>query len=278
MSYTLPLGALKKDTNEYIYPSIASKLDRYICPECKKDLILKQGNIRVHHFSHVKDDSPCNYYIKPSETQIHKDAKMLIKSLLEQKKQITITRKCFNNTCSDIEEYEIPLFSELSKSIIEYRFNFNGIKIADVAYIDNNELFCIFEIYNTHRTEEINRPEPWFEIDAKELINIANSNPDSINIKCIRRKRCDDCELLECHRCSYTSPKKIMLTNTNYKWCKQCDIEFYDKTFIDIPFRDKDEIKEYGARFDGLYKKWYIDNKSKNKEFILKKWKLWSFK
>jgi hypothetical protein len=69
-----------------------------------------------------------------------------------------------------------------------------------------------------------------------------------------------------------------MLTNTNYKWCKQCDIEFYDKTFIDIPFRDKDEIKEYGARFDGLYKKWYIDNNSKNKELILKKWKLWSFK
>ena len=40
----------------------------------------------VNHILDIKiDDDPCNYYNKPSESQIHKDAKMLLKVLLEKK-------------------------------------------------------------------------------------------------------------------------------------------------------------------------------------------------
>ena len=82
MTHVLSLGAINKHTREYVYPKIANKTDEYICPECNKGLILVKGEVRVHHFRHKVDTkTPCNHYNKPTETQIHKDAKILLKTL-----------------------------------------------------------------------------------------------------------------------------------------------------------------------------------------------------
>jgi hypothetical protein len=268
------LGAIKNNTGEYVYPGIANKKDKYICPDCKKDLIFKMGTVRAHHFAHCKDDNPCNYYSRPSESQIHKDAKMLMKNILDNKKRITFFRKC--NCYNKPQEYEIPEPDENSEIIIEHRFNYNGLKIADVAYIDNGDIVGIFEIYNTHRTEEINRPEPWFEIDATKFINSVNTNNDSITIECIRKSDCDNCKLLKCHRCNDLNPKWVMdLNKNNSKWCKMCDVEYYDKIHLNVSFSDKEKIKQYHGRFDPLYKKWYIDQNNPQKNEILLKWKVW---
>ena len=193
MSQLLSLGAINKLTGEYVYPKIANKKDEYICPECNKDLILVQGEIRVHHFRHKVDNiNPCHHYSKPTESQIHKDAKMLMKTLLERKIQISFIRNCC--CCKKNEEFEIPEISETSAIEIEYRFEYNGLKIADVAYIDNGDIVCIFEICNTHKTCSENRPEPWFEIDAETLIKIANDNClTSLEIPCIRCEKCEEC-------------------------------------------------------------------------------------
>ena len=76
---TIPLGAINKKTGEYVYPRIANKIDEYSCPECHKDLIICQGNIRVHHFRHKVDSTEqCHHYNAPTESQIHKDAKLLL--------------------------------------------------------------------------------------------------------------------------------------------------------------------------------------------------------
>ena len=86
MTQLLSLGAINKFTGEYVYPKIANKKDEYICCECKTDLILCQGEVRVHHFRHKIDTViPCHHYSNPTETQIHKDAKILLKCLLEKK-------------------------------------------------------------------------------------------------------------------------------------------------------------------------------------------------
>jgi hypothetical protein len=37
------LGAINKITIEYCCPKLASKQFKYKCPECDRDLILKQG-------------------------------------------------------------------------------------------------------------------------------------------------------------------------------------------------------------------------------------------
>ena len=193
MTHLLSLGAINKLTSEYIYPKIANKKDEYICPECNKDLILCQGEIRVHHFRHKVDSiNPCHHYSNPTETQIHKDAKILLKNLFERKMPISFLRNCC--CCKKNEEFKIPEITETSVIQLEYRFEYNGVKIADVAYIDDNEILCIFEIYNTHKTCSENRPEPWFEINAETLIKIANDNTlSSLQIPCVRCEKCDDC-------------------------------------------------------------------------------------
>jgi len=197
MSQPLSLGAINKHTGEYIYPKIANKKDEYICPECNKDLILCQGEIRIHHFRHKVDSvNPCHHYSNPSETQLHKDAKILLKHLLEKKNPISFIRNCC--CCKKNEEFEIPEISENSVIKLEYRFEYNGIKIADVVYIDDDELLCIFEICNTHKTSSENRPEPWFEINAETLIKIANDNSLTLlQIPCIRCEKCEGCIKIE---------------------------------------------------------------------------------
>jgi competence CoiA-like predicted nuclease/uncharacterized protein YkuJ len=205
----LSLGAINKLTGDYVYPKIANKKDEYICPECNKDLIVCKGEIRVHYFRHKVDSvNPCHHYCNPTESQIHKDAKLLLKTLLERKIQISFIRNC--GLCKKDEEYEITKMTETSRIELEYRFEYNGLKIADVGYIDDDELLCVFEICNTHKTCSDDRPEPWFEINAETLISIANDNSlTSLQIPCIRCKKCDDC---------------IEIYNANLK---DCDIEKY---------------------------------------------------
>jgi len=186
------LGALNKLTKEYVYPKIATKDNKYICPDCSMDLILRKGNIKAHHFAHHKK-SECSYYEKPSETQIHKNAKYLVKTIIEKNMNITFTRSCIKN---HNETFKIPQFNQDYNVVLEHSFQHNGsIKRADVAILNNNHIVYIFEICYTNKTKEINRPEPWFEIDALELINNVNetSNNEIINIKCIRNKKCDIC-------------------------------------------------------------------------------------
>ena len=111
---------------------------------------------------------------------------------MERKNPISFLRNC--DCCKKNEEFEIPEISEGSKIQLEYRFEHNGVKIADVAYLEDGEILCIFEICNTHKTCSENRPEPWFEIDALTLIKLANdSDLVSLQIPCIRREKCEAC-------------------------------------------------------------------------------------
>jgi hypothetical protein len=200
------LGAINKITKDYIYPKIANKVDKYICPECNKDLIFRHGKINIPHFAHAKDNQKCNYYDTPSETQIHKDAKMLLKKLLENKQNIKFIRKCNNGCC--IKKYKIQYLSDTIEILLEYNFN-NSNKIADVAYIDNNEIKCLFEICHTNKTKENDRPEPWFEINATELIKQINDiDNNKIKINCIRKN-------INCKKYETPEEKIKELTNTD---------------------------------------------------------------
>ena len=193
----LTLGAINKNTGKYVNPIIANKKDKYVCPCCDKDVIPKQGKIKRHHFAHKKSDNPCNYYNHPGETQIHKDAKMMLKMVIENKTPISFIRPC--KSCNKLEECEIPEVDENSTIEIEYRFDYNGSnKSADVAYIQDGEIMCIFEVCNTNPTCEENRSNDidWFEFDAISFINMVNeNNSSSLNLKipCIRDRTCDDC-------------------------------------------------------------------------------------
>lgn len=216
MSNHFSMGAINKTTNEYEYPKIANKINKYKCPSCDKNVIFRNGKIKQPHFAHYKSNSPCYYYDKPNESQIHKDAKLLMKTLLDNKKCINIYRKCnycnSNETDSDdsfisYDNTEIEYFLNITidkyndtQSNIEYKFNYNDSKkSADVALLQGNELKYIFEICYKNKTKEENRPEPWFEIKAEKLINETNTgknvNEDGeIEIECIRDYKCVYCK------------------------------------------------------------------------------------
>ena len=207
MSYHFAMGAINKTTNKYEYPRIANKCNKYKCPSCEKDIIFKNGKIKKPHFAHYKSNSPCYYYDKPNETQIHKDAKLLMKSLLDRKTNISIHRSCKfceqRSFCDDYGGFYYDIFdidyNDDTKAIIEYKFIFNNSKkSADVALVENNKIKVIFEICYKNKTREENRPEPWVEIDAEYLINKINSGENideygNITIECIRDYKCDEC-------------------------------------------------------------------------------------
>lgn len=190
MNNLINLGAINIKTKEYESPIFASKSNEYKCPDCDKKVMLKKGKIKRPHFAHFKSQNTCNYYNHPGESQIHFYAKELLKYVLQNKKCM-ICRKC--DLCrGNIEQSIVVNATNIVKK--EYIFEYNGKKIADVAVIDNNNIKYIFEIYHKHATLEVNRPEPWFEIEATNLIqNIENNTNESILIDCIRSQKCDVC-------------------------------------------------------------------------------------
>jgi hypothetical protein len=200
--------------------------------ECKEDLILCKGDIIRPYFrhknknidthinddlntedrdttTHINDDlntedRDTTTHInddpntKDRDTTTHRHAEELLKSILEKKISLTIERKC--NRCNAIVLYgpdTLTFDDSLPKEPIvkiEYEFEYNNSrKKADIAQFDKNEaIHVIYEIYNTHKTDENSRPETWFEIDAKVLIETVSSlNIDSLTLQCIRKADCD---------------------------------------------------------------------------------------
>ena len=94
MTTHLFMGAINKLSNERESPLFANKKDNYMCPDCNRDVIFKKGKIKKAHFAHKASEIKCTFYDKPSETQIHKEAKILMKSLLDNKKELNFYRKC----------------------------------------------------------------------------------------------------------------------------------------------------------------------------------------
>jgi hypothetical protein len=228
----ISIGAYSKGTKEYIYPYIANKTDEYSCPECNRDVIFCKGEIVRPYFRHkaIHGDDSCVRYDNPTESQIHKDAKMLLKTILETK-GLSVRRPCIR--CSEIEEYDIKL-DATNKVIIECPFGYNNEKkIADVAVIipedddissvKDENLICIFEIYNTHKTKEENRPDPWFELDALQFIETINKG--ELTVSCIRSLMCDDCVVIE--------------NNYIIKCCGELDIHGSLNDIINSPYFTK---------------------------------------
>lgn len=162
----IPKVAIDKFDNKYVYPSIANKNSFYKCPWCDEDVLFKNGSIKMKHFSHFPK-SKCKYYNQlnnhhsENESEVHKQGKYLLKSIIDNNITLTVKR----NNSSD---YTIDC---KHKCVIEHPFKHNGEqKYADVAILDKNDkILYIFEVFNTHKTKECDRPEPWFEISVKNI-------------------------------------------------------------------------------------------------------------
>jgi hypothetical protein len=300
MSNLISLGAIHKVTNKYVYPTIAKKADEHFCPDCNNDVIVVQGEILRHHFRHKSDKvRPCYYYDKPNESQIHKDAKMLMKTLLKNKTPIEITRKC--QSCQKSDKFKLPEMTKDSIITLEHRFTYNNaVKIADVAHTLNGEIQCIYEICHTHKTSDEDRPEPWVEIDAESLIKSVNNKIAVLhnivfNILCKRRYKCDSCIKEEqIQQEQYEEMKRKMQEEQQekikqeqqeqQKRMKQIEnnkikntmnlIRGLDRSefvYLNVPYEQKDYMKrKFSLKWEKNHRLWYI-SREKYETMIMKK-------
>lgn len=202
ISKLVTLGAINKTTQTYEYPRIANKKDDYGCPDCSHELILCQGTVNKWHFRHHSDKTnPCVRYSKPTESQIHKDAKMVLQQLI-QNNRLVIYRPC--HECKQEEEFELPVMTETMSVIQEYSFSSGMLGdghektikgVADVALVDDGGVMAVFEVCHTHKTGEDARFEPWFEFNALDIIDRVSEKEEKepVRIPCIRHLRCDEC-------------------------------------------------------------------------------------
>lgn len=96
MSTHFAMGAINKITKQYESPAHGCKGNHYMCPSCERDVILRMGKVRREHYAHKykSGEEGCVYYKHPSESQLHKDAKMKLQRLLNLKVALVFQREC----------------------------------------------------------------------------------------------------------------------------------------------------------------------------------------
>ena len=212
------LCAIKKHTGKPVPPVIASKADEHICPGCEKEVILCKGKIVRPYFRHKVDTSrPCYHYNSPTESIYHKDAKDQLEQMLRHGYSIRVKYTC--SSCQKIHNDVIGPMSNTANIEQEYRAEHDGPITIDVAYLENGELLCAFEIWHTHRTKK--RPEPWFEFNAIELIeSVNNTKTDIIELTCKRNRKCKKCVLAD------EREKELrLISEKKYKVATECLVQ-----------------------------------------------------
>lgn len=168
------------------------------CLDCGKDLVVKKGNIKQHHFAHAKGSS-CSAYSgytgKGGETMEHYKAKAKIAERFNNADTVKIMRRlCIgcskNEMITDLAVYKQNGYF----ACVEFPYTDKvGVKRkADVAVVDNSgNCHFIVEIKQTHATPESNREGcSWVELCATSV----NNNTDDVFI-CVRcpNRYCADC-------------------------------------------------------------------------------------
>lgn len=146
----------------------------YYCPACNMPLIVRKGDIKIHHFAHKASDF-CS-----QETVIHKTAKLLIQKLVSDwKNGLTqapkINRKC--QICRSTIQQPLPDKVQSAKLEVPLK---NG-SIVDVALLGSEEILAGIEVRVTHEVNSIKSeslPIPFIEIDGYSFVE----NPNEINV------------------------------------------------------------------------------------------------
>lgn len=180
----VPFG-VSSDGSE-VRPANARRDERYLCPDCNGDLLLRAGSQRQRHFAHRLLPGECDFW---HETEEHLRAKRLIAGCILLRKPVVFIRKC--SECGQLGEQPMP--TDIVKTSYEYRLP-SGYR-ADVALFDvTGALRAVIEVCATHACE----PEkvagmhvPWAEFDASHLLT-AGIRWQPI-ADCFRPYRCSRC-------------------------------------------------------------------------------------
>jgi hypothetical protein len=267
MSSHFGCGAFIRGTENFITVNNASKGKQYECPHCRKPVCFKNGKKKRPHFAHFASDSPCSYYDKPSESQIHKDAKYCLRTELNEHREMLFYRECEKCHCNyDVLHVTSDTYNEHTKGMCEHdcRFKYDeSMKIPDVALVENGIIKHIFEIYHTHRTSENSRPPhiPWVEIKAQPFVNYINTTSDTeLRIQCMRDFICECCIL--------DNERMAAIENERREAKRIAEEQKRETKRIEDERKEKERIEK--DRLEALKKeRERIEKERKQKEFLL---------
>lgn len=165
--------ALNTD-NSVVYPSDARKGEHYFCPKCKAPVIVKQGDVRVHHFAH-KSDTNCQGPESPLHSaciQAIANNLYVLSEALEQDDWLKIVDIC--SKCNRDFNHRYPNPHTYNDVRLEYKLLDSQYR-ADIALLQDGELAEIIEVYHTHRVDNdkwafiIENKIPCLEVSAEKM-------------------------------------------------------------------------------------------------------------
>ena len=175
---------------------------RCICEDCKAPLVLKWGDKRRMHWSHIGDKGLCTNS-SPGETETHRLAKTMLVKFLNRGGMILFLNEC--EQCANETILKMPecatMFEEEFKS---YNNDVNQKCVFDVAALTKDNTLCFgIEIWNTHKTTNVEPRNnvPWFEIKAVDVLYLLDrvNLVTEITLTNYRRQpRCNRCNLQFC--------------------------------------------------------------------------------
>jgi len=152
----------------------ATRENKYFCPACKMPLIVRKGDIKIHHFAHKS----CNFCSQ--ETVIHKTAKLLLQKLVSDWKNEIAPPPKVNRKCQICHAtIQQPLPDKVQSAVLEVTLSDGSI--IDVALMGSEKVLAGIEVKVTHEVNSEKAeslPIPFIEIDGYSFVE----NPNEINV------------------------------------------------------------------------------------------------
>lgn len=154
------------ENKNIVHASEGIKKEHYYCISCKEKVILRKGEIKQPHFSHISD-STCE-----PESACHKICKTLILNSIKQNaendKSLKLTTNCFG--CSETFTREINggyfKSGEQEVGIKKYK--------CDVVAETIKSSKLAIEVYHTHETDIVKKIKigiPFIEITTENILD-----------------------------------------------------------------------------------------------------------
>lgn len=112
--------------------------DKYYCPECGSELILRQGTKNIWHFAHKEENGICIFRKYDTESVNHKLMKKTIKEIIEK-----------DNECI-ISDLEHKVGSKIADYYFEVKDRFGQIKKIAIECVETHTDIDVFRAKNEY--------------------------------------------------------------------------------------------------------------------------------
>lgn len=164
--------------------------DKYYCPECGSELILRQGTKNIWHFAHKEDNGICIFRKYDNESVNHKLMKKTIKEIIEK-----------DNECI-ISDLEHKVGSKIADYYFEVKDRFGQIKKIAIECVETHTDIDVFRAKTEYYVKQ--GVYVMWMFNLNRFINKHNSFKDRVRTKEIHK---------ECHTMFYGKVYAIDINN-----------------------------------------------------------------